>query len=353
MDIRPFIAIAALLIVLLFVIVAPAEAPASSLPTANSNLLTGNVVSDDKAINEPQLTMVVVEEHATAEDCWTIIEDKVYDITSYVPFHPGGKAEITRICGGDGTALFTTSAGRKHSDNAHDILTGYYVGDLGSAISPSNEQETLDEEQRAPSEKTFAPPAEVLTEVVTEPEVIIETPVETIENTNTILTLALVQAHTSTNDCWTIINDKVYDITSYVPFHPGGLAEIARVCGVDGTALFTTSAGRTHSQNAHNLLINYYVGDLGAVTSTTTPATTTTTTTTTTDDTTDDTTSTTGGSTSTSSVQEAIESSYPGAIILKQEYEDDGEIEGTFSWNGQKYEFKADAAGNMLEVKPT
>ncbi len=48
-----------------------------------------------------------------------------------------------------------------------------------------------------------------------------------------------VATHKTSGDCWTIINGKVYDITTYVSQHPGG-AEILRACGIDATTLFTT-----------------------------------------------------------------------------------------------------------------
>jgi cytochrome b involved in lipid metabolism len=35
-------------------------------------------------------TTVEVEKHATPEDCWVIVHSKVYDVTTFVPRHPGG-----------------------------------------------------------------------------------------------------------------------------------------------------------------------------------------------------------------------------------------------------------------------
>jgi cytochrome b involved in lipid metabolism len=31
-----------------------------------------------------------------------------------------------------------------------------------------------------------------------------------------------IAKHTSDEDCWTILNGRVYDITEYAKFHPGG-----------------------------------------------------------------------------------------------------------------------------------
>lgn len=47
-----------------------------------------------------------LKKHKTLEDCWTCINGKVFNITPYVNFHPGGVDEIMKCAGRDGTALF-------------------------------------------------------------------------------------------------------------------------------------------------------------------------------------------------------------------------------------------------------
>ena len=60
-----------------------------------------------------------------------------------------------------------------------------------------------------------------------------------------------------------VINNKIYNLTSYISAHPGGTGTIIPLCGKDGTTAFDTKGGQgSHSQNANNLLINYYVGNL-------------------------------------------------------------------------------------------
>lgn len=85
-------------------------------------------------------TLAEVAEHSSASDCWTIVLSKVYDISSYVPRHPGGD-EILLACGGDGTTLFVTrrtvddeiiGSGRPHSANAEDLLSDLYIGELAN-----------------------------------------------------------------------------------------------------------------------------------------------------------------------------------------------------------------------------
>lgn len=79
-----------------------------------------------------------------------------------------------------------------------------------------------------------------------------------------------VSAHKTKSDCWTIINDSVYNITSYIPRHPGG-DEILRACGADATTLFTQrettdgeeiGSGTPHSSTASAELARLKIGEL-------------------------------------------------------------------------------------------
>lgn len=66
-----------------------------------------------------------------------------------------------------------------------------------------------------------------------------------------------LKGHKVITDCWTSINGKVFNITPYVDFHPGGVEEIMKCAGRDGTALFN----KYHSWvNADRMLENCCVG---------------------------------------------------------------------------------------------
>jgi cytochrome b involved in lipid metabolism len=71
-----------------------------------------------------------VKKHNTLnKGVWTIINNKVYDITKWVPNHPGGIAKIMQIAGKDGTELFMNNPFHKGTD-ANKILEKYYIGEL-------------------------------------------------------------------------------------------------------------------------------------------------------------------------------------------------------------------------------
>jgi cytochrome b involved in lipid metabolism len=50
-----------------------------------------------------------LKKHNKREDAWTAINSKVYNITPYLSFHPGGEKQIMRVAGRDGTKLFCES----------------------------------------------------------------------------------------------------------------------------------------------------------------------------------------------------------------------------------------------------
>ncbi|MGD9755171.1 MAG: cytochrome b5 domain-containing protein, partial [Acidimicrobiia bacterium] len=53
------------------------------------------------------LSMDEVRRHATPEDCWTVVDGTVYDMTSFIERHPAGASDIVEyLCGKDGTADF-------------------------------------------------------------------------------------------------------------------------------------------------------------------------------------------------------------------------------------------------------
>ncbi len=82
--------------------------------------------------NSITLTNEEISKHNNAQDCWLIINKKIYAATNYIPKHPGGKNSIIPFCGKDATRAFQTRGGKgAHPLSAQDILTQIYIGDLG------------------------------------------------------------------------------------------------------------------------------------------------------------------------------------------------------------------------------
>ncbi|KFK40765.1 hypothetical protein AALP_AA2G038000 [Arabis alpina] len=64
--------------------------------------------------------------HNKRHDCWIIIKDRVYDVTSYVEEHPGGDA-ILDHAGDDSTDGFY---GPQHATRVFDMIEDFYIGEL-------------------------------------------------------------------------------------------------------------------------------------------------------------------------------------------------------------------------------
>ncbi|KAF8206257.1 cytochrome b5-like heme/steroid binding domain-containing protein [Mycena galopus ATCC 62051] len=64
------------------------------------------------------------------DDAWTAINNKVYNITAYLPFHPGGERELMRVAGRDGTYLFASTHAWVNADFMLDTcLVGFLISE--------------------------------------------------------------------------------------------------------------------------------------------------------------------------------------------------------------------------------
>ncbi len=67
-----------------------------------------------------------------------------------------------------------------------------------------------------------------------------------------------VSKHNKENDAWLVINNNVYDVTKWIPRHPGALA-ILKGIGKDATNIFYKTG---HSKKAIKYLDNLLIGKL-------------------------------------------------------------------------------------------
>ena len=74
------------------------------------------------------LTLDEVKKHNSADDCWSIIDGNVYDLTNWVNSHPGGSSRITSICGKDGSSNFLGQ--HSNSNSAKSQLNRFELGKL-------------------------------------------------------------------------------------------------------------------------------------------------------------------------------------------------------------------------------
>lgn len=119
-----------------------------------------------------QVTLAELKRHNTREDAWIVIRGNVYNVTHYLPFHPGGVDELMRGVGSDATPLFDQIhpwvnyqqilqkcfVGRLVGTNDQNINTANLFQSVpkpGSGSKPSAGANT-------PSENDIAPPNKVI-----------------------------------------------------------------------------------------------------------------------------------------------------------------------------------------------
>ncbi|MDD5165230.1 MAG: cytochrome b5-like heme/steroid binding domain-containing protein [Candidatus Pacebacteria bacterium] len=73
-------------------------------------------------------TLAHVAAHNTETSCWTTINGDVYDITSWISQHPGGKQAIIGLCGIDGSDAFNGQHGGQRRPASE--LAGFKIGTL-------------------------------------------------------------------------------------------------------------------------------------------------------------------------------------------------------------------------------
>jgi delta8-fatty-acid desaturase len=75
--------------------------------------------------------MAEVAEHNKREDCWIILDERVYDITKFVDRHPGGVGPVANMAGKDATDVFDNY----HQDRVYrTMLSTYLIGECTDVV---------------------------------------------------------------------------------------------------------------------------------------------------------------------------------------------------------------------------
>ncbi|MBK9740162.1 MAG: cytochrome b5 domain-containing protein [Actinobacteria bacterium] len=104
-------------------------AAAAAFPLALSGLLltaSPSQAADVTAAPSKSYSLSQVKAHNKATDCWSVVGKNVYNLTTWIPKHPGGKTVVTAMCGKNGTATFNSQ--HKGSGSAARALAPYKIG---------------------------------------------------------------------------------------------------------------------------------------------------------------------------------------------------------------------------------
>ncbi|KAJ7531400.1 hypothetical protein O6H91_14G042400 [Diphasiastrum complanatum] len=101
-------------------------------PNAVQDLDASNQVTPNERQSK-KYSLKEVSKHDVPEDCWLVIDSKVYNVTSWIPSHPGGSL-IHLKAGQDSTYLFNSY----HPLYVRKLLDRYCIGEVERI--PSDEQ---------------------------------------------------------------------------------------------------------------------------------------------------------------------------------------------------------------------
>ena len=97
----------------------------TSLPqvTPTTTTPTSTTITTPKA--SLWYTLQDVQKHNKNNDCWTVVEGKIYDMSDFASLHSGWPDSITSICGKDGTSMFAKQHGTQTA-----LIQQYFVANL-------------------------------------------------------------------------------------------------------------------------------------------------------------------------------------------------------------------------------
>lgn len=106
-----------------------AYSTASTSPATSTPVKIPKVTGTEKPTEKASgISSTEVAGHSSRTSCWSIINGNVYDLTSWIPKHPGGEEAILKICGKDGSSKFNGKHGKDASKIA--VLSGFKIGSV-------------------------------------------------------------------------------------------------------------------------------------------------------------------------------------------------------------------------------
>ncbi len=104
--------------------------PSSNPPTTTQNQ-EGNSNTQTNTPTSGKISSSELSSHNVQSDCWVAYKGKVYDLTSWLPKHPGSAAAIAPYCGT--SSEFEQAFSGQHGTSQVEKLTqeGVFKGELG------------------------------------------------------------------------------------------------------------------------------------------------------------------------------------------------------------------------------
>jgi len=78
----------------------------------------------------PTITAAELQKHRSTKSCYVVLGSKVYDVTAFLPDHPGGDDLILDYAGQDIAEILADGISHEHSEAAYEILADNHIGFL-------------------------------------------------------------------------------------------------------------------------------------------------------------------------------------------------------------------------------
>ncbi|KAI3957785.1 hypothetical protein MKX01_007616 [Papaver californicum] len=96
-------------------------------------------------------TVEEASKHNTKQDCWLILDAKIYDVTKYLDDHPGGDDVLVNATGRDAIEDFDFVG---HSKSARELMDTYLIGELDPYSVLQQQKATTTRQQQQQQQTT-------------------------------------------------------------------------------------------------------------------------------------------------------------------------------------------------------
>jgi hypothetical protein len=110
-----------------------------SIAAITATVLAGHSGAESVWVGAPETTttsdsiktisLTEVAQHATASDCWSVVNGNVYDLTQWINKHPGGSGPVESMCGIDASTAFNNQHNGQGQPEAE--LASFQIGTVG------------------------------------------------------------------------------------------------------------------------------------------------------------------------------------------------------------------------------
>ncbi len=139
-------------------------------------------------------------------------------------------------------ALFMVLTGSSQPDGTTKVEPRAQAPETATSTDGAETGKSATETPVDPASRVDTSPTSTETSTVNIPK----NPTQSVEKTYTLAEVAL---HNTPGSCWSAVNGAVYDLTGAIEKHPGGPEAIKKICGTDGTSLFTKQHGGQEKPN--------------------------------------------------------------------------------------------------------